>query len=1234
MNLISFYKLPLFLLSIFITSCATYKKQYSKEVTTVNTENKEYTGEAEHTFYLIGDAGNTEYDESLEHFNLLKQELHKASKNTTLLFLGDNIYEKGMPKKSHPNRGLAEHRVNTQINLAKDFKGQSIFIPGNHDYYNNGIEGLKREKNYITKHLGKDSFLPKNGCPITKVNISENLVLIIIDSQWYLENWNKNPTMNDDCAIKTREKFFNEYERLIKKNTLKTTIVAIHHPMFSYGPHGGQYSLKAQIYPTGGTIPLPILGSVFNVLRKTSGLSTQDMINPYYRDLRKRLLTITQKYENIIFVSGHEHNLQYIVNNKIPQIVSGSGSKISPARVIEGSQFSAGCLGYTKFVKYKNGSSWVYYYTENNNKKELLFKTEVQKKKVFKNLNNLDEIFPPTVSASVYDKNFVTKSTAYVDFWGKHYRKYYGVDITTPTVKIDTLFGGLTPIIKGGGNQSKSLRLVDSIGQEFVMRALHKSATQYIQSFAFKDQYLKNEFDNTYTEALLLDIYTTAHPYAPLTIGKLSDAANVLHANPTLYYIPKQKSLKQFNQGFGDELYFIEERAASGHQGVESFGNSNKIISTADFYKNLRKTDDYYLDEASYIRARLFDMIIGDWDRHQDQWRWAAFKVGKKTMYKPVPRDRDQAFSSYDGFILGALTRIMPGLKLLQVYDKNIRNIKWFNHEPFPIDLSLIKESTYEDWQKQVVFLQENITDQIIEEALAQMPTEVQDKTVVEIKDKLKGRINNLNKIAKKYYKLLVKYPIVKGTDKDNLFEINRLKNGETEITISNIKNNEKGSQIFHKIYSKKETHEIWLYGLDDSDTFIVSGEKNKVIPLKIIGGQNNDIYNIKSGKKTTIYDFKSKKNTFITNEGKKQLFDDYNLNLYNFSKYKYHQNIIKPIIGSTPDDGTKIGIGFVHTVFGFDRNPFSHQHTFQVGYYFSTNGFDLGYDAEFANIYKKWNLLIESYLRSPKLVRNFYGYGNQTKNLDDELGKYYHRIPLSSLSVTPSFKLIGRMGSEFKIGPSFESIKIEKTENPAINDLPSFNEPRNNYVGLISTFNYQNFDETSFPTLGMVAQIEIGWKTNVNTNKKENNGFIRPAIGFNYNLTPNKKLVLATLIKADIIIGNTFNFYNAASIGGLDGLRGYNNHRFTGNTSYYQNTDIRYNLTKLKTKLVPFEIGVFGGFDYGRVWYRGEESFNWKTSYGGGLWVDIAQLINFSLSAFSATEGVYFRFNLGFGFN
>jgi C4-type Zn-finger protein len=74
--------------------------------------------------------------------------------------------------------------------------------------------------------------------------------------------------------------------------------------------------------------PTPILGCALNILRKTSGVTDTDQQNKKYNELRNRIITIAQENEKILFITEHEHGLQYIVRDSLPQIVNGSGSKM------------------------------------------------------------------------------------------------------------------------------------------------------------------------------------------------------------------------------------------------------------------------------------------------------------------------------------------------------------------------------------------------------------------------------------------------------------------------------------------------------------------------------------------------------------------------------------------------------------------------------------------------------------------------------------------------------------------------------------------------------------------------------------------------------------------------------------------------------------------------------------------------------------------------------------------
>ncbi|MFD2726988.1 metallophosphoesterase [Hyunsoonleella rubra] len=1221
-----FKKLTLLVIVIFVLhACATYKPQYKDTNAQVPFPDKTIA----HSFYLIGDAGLAGEAESSQTIANFKAELDKASENSTAIFLGDNIYPKGLPKKDDEDRASAEKQLNAQIHAVENFKGETVFIPGNHDWYSNGLKGLKRQEKYIEYALGKNTFLPENGCPIERVNITKNIVLILVDSEWYMTNWDNQPTINDDCEIKTRTKFFDELEGEIKKARGKTTIVAVHHPMFTNGSHGGQYSFGNHL------TPLPVLGTLKNFIRKTGGVTTVDDQNKRYNEFKKHLVTLAQENDKTIFVSGHDHNLQYIVEDNLPQIVSGSGSKANPTRNVGGGQFSYGAMGYARLDVFKDGSSHVRFYTDN----KVVFQTQVLKpddKKVF---TTYPSSYPESKTASIYTEEETTKGGLYQFFWGDRYRKDFSTKVKAPTVDLDTLFGGLKVIRKGGGHQSMSLRLEDKKGRQFVMRALRKNAIQYIQAVAFKDQYIEGQFDDTYTENLLLDVFTGSHPYAPFTVGTLADAVDVYHTNPVLYYVPKQNALGHFADEFGDALYMIEERTDSGHGDKASFGFSNKLISTDDVLKKLNKDEDFVLDEEAYIRARLFDMLIGDWDRHEDQWRWAEFKIDGKKVYRPVPRDRDQAYSIMaDGALLGVATKIVPALRLLRSYKEELKSPKWFNLEPYPLDMALINQSGKEVWDAQAKRIVENITDEVIDEAFKFFPPEVDQNTIKDIKRKLIGRRANLKKISDTYYAHVNKYGVIKGTNKDDWFDIERLPNGETKVVAYRIKKGKKADVFHSRTYIFDDTKEIWIYGLDDDDRFEVFGNGDNLIKVRLIGGQNNDVYNITNGKRLKVYDHKSKENTFMTNKGGKKLTDDYETNVYDYKKLKNSSNQFLPTIGANPDDGLKVGFVHTYTNYGFERNPFSSQHSLSAAYYFATNGFDLGYHGEFANVFGSWNLELGAKFTSPNYAINFFGFGNETTNPNaedsDMFNLNYNRVKLRTFKVSPALTWRGQLGGSFNIAVSYESNEVDKTSGrfiamPMI--LPDSTFDQQDFYGADAKYEYANSDNAAFPTLGMLFALHAGYRNNVSTSKGF--GYIIPELAFDYKLIPSGQLVLATRLKGHFNLGDDFEFYQAASLGRNNGLRGYRDERFIGNSAFAQSTDIRLNLRKVKTGLLPLNIGVYGGVDYGRVWLDGEDSDKWNNSFGGGIFANAADMITLNVSAFNSDDGLLFAFRMGFGF-
>ncbi|NDV15137.1 phosphoesterase [Muricauda sp. TY007] len=1230
----------LLILMVLAMSCATYEAKYAEPFSAYATLQEK---EVEHTFYLIGDAGKSPMGDLNPTLKAFKKVLERADRNSTAIFLGDNIYPAGFVDKDDDPVGheRSKHYLDAQLATLESFKGNAIFIPGNHDWYTDGLDGLKREEEYIEEVLGNnDAFQPENGCPIEKIEINDKVMVIAIDTEWYLVDWDKHPTINDECEIKDRGRFFEELESLIKKNRDKTVVIALHHPMFSYGPHGGQFSFEQGLYPSGGKVPLPILGAAINLLRKTSGATIEDLSNTKYNDLRNRILTLSQHSDKIIFASGHEHTLQYIVEEGKPQIVSGSGAKTGGTRLLNGSKFSTGKNGYAILKVYKDGSSQVEFYGADANSTTLLYQTEVLPADRSTKPVELPSDFPSYKMASVYTPEQVDKSGFHKLLWGERYRKYYGTKVKAPTVRLDTLFGGLTVVRKGGGNQSNSLRLADKDGREYVMRGLRKSAERYLQAIAFQDQYIIGKFSDTYTEKLLLDLYTGAHPYAPFTIGKLSDALGMYHTNPKLYYVPKQSVLGDFNKEFGDELYMIEEHVSDDHDNLESFGYTKKIESTYDLMDKLREDEEYSIDQKEYVKARLFDILIGDWDRHVDQWRWAEFETeaGNK-VYKPIPRDRDQVFSRWgDGLIMNFGSRAVPALRIFEGFHKKIRSVKGLTSSPrtFALDMALLSETDLDMWIDQAKFIQQNLNGDIIDEAFLAFPEEVRDETLTEIKNILLARKKTLVQTAKDYYAVLNKYSVVTGTDKDDYFNIVSLPNGNVEVRAYRIKGGEYTDLFFNKVYDPDYTKEIWIYGLDDDDVFDADTETSK-IKIRIAGGQNNDEYKIsENSKKLLVYDFKSKKNTFDDAYGGSiKPINDYDTNTYEFLNVKGSNNQVLPTIGYNPDDGVRIGVTDTYTFNGFRKNPFTQQHTFNAAYYFATDGFDLGYKGEFAHVFNKVNLELHARFTSPNFTRNFFGFGNETVNNDDNepLELDYNRVRIRTLRFSPSLVWRGFLGSKVRLGIAYENIEIEETENRYINEFYLENGEENHlsFFGVDGQYTYSNTDNEAFPTLGMGFSLEGGFKSNLDDSRSF--GYVIPSFSLDHKLTADGRLVLATKFKGHFTIGDGYEFYQAASIGGNNGLRGFRFQRFSGKTAYFQNTDVRYSFRSVKTGLLPVTPGVYGGFDYGRVWFPGEDSDKWHNSYGGGFFLNGADVVSANLGLFNSTDGLRFAFGLGFGF-
>lgn len=1194
-----------------------------------------------HQVFLIGDAGEPSL--AKDNLSALSTQLKSAGKDATLIFLGDNIYPKGLPPKEHPQRKEAEEKLKIQFEITKEFKGLTIVIPGNHDWAKGKKEGwthVTEQEKFVKKYFNsKKVFYPKNAEPgPEEIKLADGLYLIVFDMQWILHAWEK-PLESDPLNKTEPIDVLVDISSLLEKHKNDHVILTSHHPLYSYGPHGGKYSLKSHLFPLTEVndklfLPLPIIGSIYPGYRSTAG-SIQDIPHPEYKSIRNALELFLKEYPNVIYAAGHEHSLQHIQKDGVNYVVSGSGSKTTYLKE-NGKYLSYGTssVGFGK-VKYNDADVSLEFWTPDGVAQEgkQVYANELYKHKY---IPNPDVNYPrpdfketsKTKSASLQYQASKSKRT----WMGSNYRDVWNLPVEAPVFNIAEEKGGLEVIKRGGGMQTNSLRLEAKDGKQYVLRSVEKYAHKA----------LPHVLQETFAVGVVQDQISSSHPFAAYVIPPMADAVGIYHTNPRLVYVPDDGAFGEYREVLSDELALFEERPNGDWSDAKFFGYSDDLIGSPDVQEELLDDNDNSVDQLFVLRNRLFDMVIGDWDRHEDQWRWASFDKEKGKMYRPIPRDRDQTFFMNEGILPKIASRRWAMAKI-EGFNEDVRWSPGFNFNARFFDRIFMNETDREDWLTMIQLIQDSLTDETIENAIKLWPDNVYAMTGDKTIRTLKARRDNLEGYALEFYESLAKNVNVMGTDKKELFLIQNINPEELRVTVHKISKKGNTEQvIYDRTFNSNETKEVRIYGFDDDDQFKISGYTKSKVKVRIIGGEGDDeISDVseKSAQNVKLYDRKNE--TLVASEQasfKSRLSNNPAINNYN--KYEFKYDVVLPLIyGSyNRDDGVFLGGGFQYTQHGWRKEPFASRHRLLADIAVATGAFNIEYKGEYTNVFGQWNLETIIDIQKP-VVNNFFGIGNESVyEVDRGIDYYRLRVEDNSyyLAIYNEFSNTGK----FLFGVHQKSIEIEERDNTFITS-PGFNEfptdalfsDRRHYGGLYGTLEFDTRDEKLLPTRGLYWENEVSSYQGLS---KNTNDFthIHSNLALYYSFQFPAIVTLASRTGYAHNFGEFVydEFYNANTLGGRSNLRGYRKTRFYGRTTFYQNVDLRLKLLDFSSILFPGKLGVHGFYDIGRVWTE-QPSDLWHRSAGFGIWVAPLSKAAASLSyAFSPEENLI-SFDFGFFF-
>lgn len=1236
------------------------------------------------TVFLIGDAGNTP-PEQLPTLRQMAQHFARVDSQSAVVFLGDNIYPSGMPPEGAPTRADAEERINNQIETVRDFPGRVIFIPGNHDWGGAGLGGnpaaLIRQKQYVEAALDRgDVYLPDGVFPgPSVVELTNEITLVAIDTQWWLED-DKRYGDTGQYFLEQETEFLLELDDVLNRYSDTNLLVVAHHPVFTNGPHGGYFPTRHRLNP------------VIFLSRAYLG-TPQDLSNYKYRRLREGLLSIFERHEDLIFAAGHEHALQYFHHGNQHHIVSGSGSKDSYVAEGHGASFVYGDKGFATLNYYTDGSIWLTFWgTEHQeDAARMLYRTRLKegtRPLVARDASPRDrrlveigltgaeaedttafdtdpDTFRPEVvghdgetgGTPPSPSGDVTKEAPYAFFsqgsvavraapeyrvgpltsviLGDHYRDVWALPIEVPIIDLERTAGGLTPIRRGGGLQTLSLHLQGVDGDSYVVRSINKDPNKTIPPYLAE----------TLAHDVVRDQISAMHPYGAFILPRLADAAGIYHTQPTLVYVPDDERLGRYREEFAGVLALFETRPDEEQRDEARFGNPENIIGTPKLIEEIEADNDHFVDQSAFARARLFDMLIGDWDRHSDQWRWAAFEPYERDasltgeartqgkIYVPIPRDRDYALFKFDGLIASLARRSdVPQFRRYTNFFKGYDDLFGLNYNGVQLDRRFTSALSRDAWIEIAEDLRARLTDDVIAAAVRDFPPTVFDYHGEEIAAMLRKRRDELPGAAANYFDMLAHVVDVVGSNKHERFEVTRLNDDETEVVMyATTREGTIRGERYRRTIRHTETDEVRLYGLDGDDTFIVRGSVNDGVLLRIIGGPGADHFVDSSrvrgrSDRTIIYDTVHGNTWEPGPETRVVRSNDPANNAYVMHRLELDRLGPFLLLDHDVEDGFEIGGGLSFTELGFRRSPFAARHRAGIQYSTLSRSFNVFYQLDYTAVLGQWDGHLRADYMTEGRFRHFYGLSNES-DLED---RFSYPARLGGVRVAPTLERSLHPFADVRLGPRFEYVNVERWgDRPTRFTDDDFTDKY--YTGLEAELEINGLDSLANARYGARWLNQARAMAGVRNTSKVH---VRLLSEFTYYYTFDlpSQVTAAFRVGAATNIGR-FDFFHANTLGGETNLRGFRKTRFAGRTSFYQNLDLRIRLTSFNAYLTRGDLGVLAFVDNGRVWADGEDSGRWHHGFGGGVWVSPFYRLVLTGTAAWSRENTILDVSIGFLF-
>ena len=782
---------------------------------------------------------------------------------------------------------------------------------------------------------------------------------------------------------------------------------------------------------------------------------------------------------------------------------------------------------------------------------------------------------------------------------GRHYRDLWTTPIEVEVLDLSTYAGGLTPLRRGGGRQTKSLRFLGADGWEHSFRSVDKDPSAVIDSI----------LRGTVVDDLVQDGISAAHPFGALVAAPLLDVSGVLHVDPVLRVMPDDPALGEFRAEFAGMLGLIEERPDENDGERTAFEGTVRVIGAERLTERTDAGPADRVDARAFLTARVMDIFLGDWDRHRGQWRWATYDQDDddERSWLPVPTDRDQAFSKFDGMVPRTMSLYMPQFVRFEADYPSVERLHWNGRA---LDRQFLAGLERPVWDSIGASVQTNLTDDVIEEAVGRLPSEIFAINGPELIGALKARRDNLSIPVENLYELIAKVVDLHATDVSELVVVDRTDPDFVRVSLADSESAD--APYLQRRFSEEETDEIRIYVKGGDDQISVVGDGGGAITVRVMGGPGDDTFQVNDSRDDVhLYDWQG--NNTVSGSDAPRLdtkeFDQWVWSEEDRDQPRDWGSGIQPIFWTSfsTDLGVFLGGGVHLERYGFRKTPFSSGIDFKGG--FSTTR--LKGRAEIDGRLNRANspVFTSFQLRYSAIdVLHFFGFGNDTPSADDES---FFKVDQRATSLAASIGVGWDSGLELTTGLVTSLSNSAENANRFFGTIPpgGTSSPRDTLYGAIEFWQ-------GGATASLVYDPPVDPDESANRFRLEIRGATFPAIfdvtttftkvgaGISTVLSPSATsgVSLALRVGGEKVWGDDIPWNDAAFAGGAETIRGWAENRFAGDAAVYGAGELRLRVWNPRV-VVPVAVGIFGFADAGRVYVGGASPGGWHTGVGGGIY-------------------------------